>query len=218
MNYIVKPTAERPPFAGQVEGTPWQQASSLHIDQFPWYQGGLKQATQVRLLYDAHSLYLRFLCEDRHIWAQARELNGPVHLDSCVEFFASPAPMQVPDYFNVEVNCCGALHLGFGPGRPGRKKISPELARRIRIATSVPGPAKEESPDDASWWVCCELPFDVLSEFIGRPVEPARGTIWRANFYRCGGKTDPQYACWRPTGTPEPDYHRPEAFGEILFG
>jgi len=48
-------------------------------------------------------------------------------------------------------------------------------------------------------------------------IRDRSGTVWRANFYRCGGKTDTQYACWNPIGCEKPDFHRPEFFGDLTF-
>jgi hypothetical protein len=94
---------------------------------------------------------------------------------------------------------------------------TPAQAARIKVATSVPGSTKEESPSDNGWWLAAELPWDMLSEFTGVKIAPKAGTAWRANFYRCGGKTDEQYGSWNPITSPKPDFHRPECFGNITF-
>ena len=67
------------------------------------------------------------------------------------------------------------------------------------------------------WWAAVAISFRTLSELIGRTVAPAAGDAWKGNFYRCGGKTDPQFACWSPIEFPRPDFHRPEFFGELHF-
>jgi hypothetical protein len=42
--------------------------------------------------------------------------------------------------------------------------------------------------------------------------------IWRANFYRCEGTKEPRtYLAWRPTDSPEPNFHVPSAFGTLRF-
>jgi hypothetical protein len=44
------------------------------------------------------------------------------------------------------------------------------------------------------------------------------GVAAAANFYKVGsGLSVPHYLTWNPVGTPAPDYHRPEFFGEVLF-
>ena len=47
---------------------------------------------------------------------------------------------------------------------------------------------------------------------------PKKGDTWRANVFRCVGPEAPErYLAWRPTRTPEPNYHVPEAFGVLRF-
>ena len=210
----VRRTAAPVPLAG----TPWAGARALEIAQYPWYEQGTKQRTTVRLLHDDAALYLQFLCDDAHIFSQVTEFNGAVFEDSCVEFFAMPQPEAGRDYLNLEINCCGVMHLGVGGGREGRRLADPPLAERFTIVTSVPGPMKDESPSDNGWWAAVKLPFDALDAFTGLDTRPSEGALWRANFHRCGGRTDPQHACWSLIARPQPDFHRPESFGELRFG
>jgi len=193
----------------------WRAAEAAQIDCFPWRQSGRKQATEVRLLYEPEALHLLFVAEDAHSFALARELNGKVCKDSCVEFFANPWPDEGSAYFNCEVNCCGALHLGFRSPDGDTRYVTRDQAARIGIRSSLPGPAKDESPDDAEWRLYLCLPCSVLSDLCGREV--AFAGRWRGNFYRCGGRTEPQHACWNPIGAPRPSFHRPAEFGELQF-
>ncbi len=40
----------------------------------------------------------------------------------------------------------------------------------------------------------------------------------RVNFYRVEGEAEPRfYSAWRPTNTPQPNFHVPEAFGALVF-
>ncbi len=213
--YTIRRTAVPP--GGAIDHAAWNTADVLAIDRFPWHEAGRKQLTRARLLYDDQALYVHFTAEDVHSSARVAELNGPVCTDSCVEVFASVEPDERPHYFNFEANCCGQFHLGFGPDRNERRLIQADLADRIKVATSVAGATKAESPDDEQWRLVARLPFDVLSEFTGRPVRPRPGDAWRGNLYRCGGETDPQFACWNPIDTSGPDFHRPECFGRLIF-
>ncbi len=215
--YIVTRTNQSMP----LNGIPWKGADVLHVDQFPWYTSGIKQTTETRLLYDDQAIYVQFICQDRHINSEATELNGKVWLDSCVEFFASPEPDKKPDYFNLEMNCCGTFLMGYSPGREARKHITPEMASKVTLITSVPGPTKAESSKDDGWWAAARLPLEVIAQLTGMKIQPQKGTAWRANFYRCGGKTDVQFGCWSPIDIvkhPVADFHRPEYFGQLIFG
>ena len=190
----------------------WSQIPSVEIDCFPWYEAGRRQGTSAKVAVSDMSLHARFECDDRHISAQVTQPNGRVCDDSCVEFFFAPDPEKPMTYFNLEINCCGTVLLAYGPGRHDRLYAPMDVIESIEVQHSIPGPTKLESPDDDGWWVEAELPLDALLRMVSFPL-PMPGSVWKGNFYRCGGRTDPQYACWAPIDLPEGDFHRPEFFG-----
>lgn len=190
----------------------WESIPSVAIDCFPWYKAGEKQKTKAQAVVSELNLHLRFLCEDKHIYARYTQPNDPVSQDSCVEMFFIPEPGKNQLYFNLEINCCGTILLGYGAGRESSKKVPEEIIRAIRVKHSVPGPVKEESQEDKGWEVEAIVPFEALRTVA--PFErPAPGAVWRGNFYRCGGITDPQFASWMPIDLPKPEYHCPQFFG-----
>jgi hypothetical protein len=195
----------------------WAAADKLAIDQFPWFKQGQRQATDVGLLYDDQAIYLLFVCEDKHINSVETRPNGDVYKDSCVEFFATPNPRENSSYFNFESNCCGCVHLGWGAGRHDRKLGSPQVHADIKVKTSIPTPTREESPRDDGWWLAAAIQFSAIEKLGGLKLAPRPGDTWRVNFFRCGGKTDGQYACWSPIDFKDPDFHRPQFFGLLKF-
>lgn len=221
--YVIEGTREVPPLSDDIDGTPWARANELSIDQFNWHTTGPKQLTTARFLYDDDALYCQFLVEDHNISAAVTELNGPTFQDSSVELFADPNPGDDDRYFNFEVNCCGQFKLGWQ--RDGwqerdldRDLIDPELADRIRVASSVEGPVRESRPSDEEWWLAAEIPLSVLRQFTGVDIDPKTDTTWRGNVYRSGVERESLKATWNPMPTPEPDYHSPEYFGRLRFG
>jgi len=199
---------------GDILKPQWESANQLTIDNYPWYKSGLKQKTVVKMLHDDKSIFALFLCEDKHIHAERIGLNSLVCLDSCVEFFADPG---TGNYFNLEMNCCGTMLIGYGLDRYKRTLVSQRIADKINFFKSVPGTIKSESPDDESWFLEIEIPLSMIEELTNVKIEKLSGKSWKVNFFRCGGKTDDQYACWSPIVAPKPDYHRPEYFGDIIF-
>jgi hypothetical protein len=48
--------------------------------------------------------------------------------------------------------------------------------------------------------------------------KPKVNERWLINLFRCVGPEAPErYLAWRPTKTPEPNFHVPEAFGPLHF-
>jgi hypothetical protein len=193
----------------------WDLIPRLEIREFPWYKSGSKQRTFIQLAHSDSKIFVKILSEDSWSYACKNKLNSQVCEDSCVELFFSPRNKKGSPYFNIEVNCIGTLHFAYGAGREHRIKCSPDQAEQLKIQASLPGPLKEEMASDSQWTVELEIPIVVLSEWVGESLHLKDN--WWANFYRCGGRKDPQYAVWNHIQTDEPDYHRPEQFGEIVF-
>jgi alpha-galactosidase len=61
------------------------------------------------------------------------------------------------------------------------------------------------------WHAVLALPMkSLVADFQMRAV-------WRVNFFRVEGASEPRfYSAWRPTNTPEPNFHVPEAFGALV--
>ena len=136
--------------------------------------------------------------------------NGSQWEDSCVEFF-----VQNPDgseYYNFEINPLGKVLAAIGPDRNARvKRPAKQMNEILRIA-------QFEGPQDYSggiwnWRVTVVIPF----RLIGVDPENLPEKL-RANFYKCGDETaHPHFLSWSPIGTPSPDFHRPEFFGELIL-
>ena len=78
--------------------------------------------------------------------------------------------------------------------------------------------ARFEGPQDYAggiwdWRVTLLIPFHLIG------VDPeALPEKLRANFYKCGDCTaHPHFLSWSPIDTPNPDFHRPDFFGELLL-
>ncbi|MEW6993877.1 carbohydrate-binding family 9-like protein [Colwelliaceae bacterium MEBiC 14330] len=193
----------------------WQDISALHISQYPWYKSGKQQETEVKLCANNDNLFIHIIARDKYSFAKQTQLNHMLICeDSCVEFFFSPSGQLGSPYVNLEVNCCGTLHLAYGSARTNREFISLAAASLITRQTSITSPVKMEKPTDQTWSVDITLPFSAIETLTGEPVNKHK---WYGNFYRCGGRVEPQFAVWHNIDTPEPDYHRPEYFGELTF-
>ncbi len=191
---------------------PWDQINELGINCYPWYKNGLKQDTRVKMVIHDHIIKVKALCEDIHSYSRETKLNGDVYLDSCFEFFVTPENDLGGPYFNVEMNCCGVLHMSYKDGSGKTLYCTKEQAGHIQIITSITTPTKDEMEDDISWEIYLELPIKVLEDMRGKAIEL---DCWYGNFYRCGGKTEDQYATWNPIEWEKPNFHVPEQFGKL---
>jgi len=157
------------------------------------------------------SLVVDFRVSGLDLRAENKNDNGSQWEDSCVEFF-----VQDPDgsvYYNFEINALGKVLACAGPDRSNRKhRPAEEMEAIARFATVKKLDGEKEGVQ--SWRVCIIIPFELIG------VDPSNlPEKLRANFYKCGDKTaHPHFVSWNPIGTPNPDFHRPEFFGELILG
>lgn len=157
------------------------------------------------------SLVVDFRVSGLDLRAENKNDNGSQWEDSCVEFF-----VQDPDgsvYYNFEINALGKVLACTGAGRSNRKPRPAEEMEAIARFASVKK-LDTEKEGLQNWRVCIIIPF----ELIGVDPENLPGKL-RANFYKCGDKTaHPHFVSWNAIDTPNPDFHRPEFFGELILG
>jgi hypothetical protein len=205
----------RPPELDPRDDACWADVPAGVIDNHPWLTGHVKRRTQFRAVWCDDALYLRYDCEDRYISAEATQTNGWVWMDSCVEFFVAPNPSKPLNYYNFEMNCVGTYlmgtHCDWGEGYLDR---SVDLG--LGVATTVPGPTKAESAGDDGWRLVARIPWEHFEPDAAH-LPPKPGDLWRANFYRIGGRSEKLCATWSPIEHPRPQFHLPQFFGEIVF-
>ena len=83
--------------------------------------------------------------------------------------------------------------------------------------SSMPRVVDPEIAEPTKWFIEFRLPYEILEAYVG-PVERKSGTIWRANFYKCGDRTShPHWAMWNKIPG-ELGFHKPEFFAPIILG
>ena len=201
---------------GRLDEPAWVAAPDVGPFQFPWWQSGKKEQTVAKLLYDDKNLYVAYLCEDAHIWAEHTERDSAVCRDDCVELFVAPDPARPNAYFNIEMNVIGIFLDQFHPDGPGVPVKEEWNGRGIRIATSISGTLNDDSDTDQHWILEAAIPFENYAP-AAKHAPPKPGDVWRVGLNRCGGKTNEQYSQWSPSHTPKPAFHVPERFGRMIF-
>ena len=160
--------------------------------------------TTVRVLWSAQTLYLRYECSYRELYVfPDSDPNGRRdHLwdRDVAEAFLQPDPSKPRYYKEFEVAPNGFwIDLD----------ISPDPLRDLQS-----GLQHSVWLDEGAhvWAAELAIPIKALVDKFDANAE------WRANFYRIEGQKEPRfYSAWRPTNTPQPNFHVPSAFGRLRF-
>lgn len=167
-----------------------------------------ERETQVRLLWTRETLFLQFRARYREltIFPDAAANGRRDHLwdRDVAEVFLQSDRRSPLRYTEFEVSPNGFwidLDINLDPAADRLRDLRSGLARRVQI---------EESRK--FWTAELALPMKALTAHF----DPA--AAWRVNFFRVEGPREPRfYSSWRPTRTPQPNFHVPEAFGKLLF-
>jgi len=200
------------------EKWPWTDVLPLMLDEFMGPRPAHFPRAEVKLAHDEAAVYVIFRVEDRYVCARKQSYQERVCEDSCVEFFFTPGEDISQGYFNLEVSCGG---IAFFHHQKERGVEDLEVARAdfraVELAHTLSAPIHPEIAEPLAWVVEYRLPFDLLASYAPLTA-PAPGVTWRANFYKCADAcSHPHWLTWAPVDWPEPDFHRPEFFGELVF-
>ena len=67
------------------------------------------------------------------------------------------------------------------------------------------------------WEVTIFIPNETIAAVYGVSEFPEGYTL-KGNVYKCGDETEiPHFLTWNPVHTEEPDFHRPEYFGDFTL-
>ncbi|HJO92405.1 MAG TPA: carbohydrate-binding family 9-like protein [Victivallales bacterium] len=218
-NYSVKKISNDFNLTGNFTSDEWNSTDSIKIDLWPWHNYKLYETPEVnvKMLYTDNNLYIRFHVKENYIFAQKTNFQDQVCEDSCVEFFVSPTESG---YFNFEVNCIGTIHLHFHEDRHKSVTVTDSDLKKIKIATSLSKGKKinKSVPCPKEGYIVeYSIPFEIFYKYSKAEV-PTNNSVWHANFYKCGDLSpEPSWGTWAPVKTPQPDFHQPKYFGEIIF-
>jgi alpha-galactosidase len=119
--------------------------------------------------------------------------------DVC-EVFLQPPCSAARAYKEIEVAPNGFwIDLEISPGE--KRDLNSGLRRRVYV-----------DEQKKQWHAVLALPMNAIAAGFRMPA------VWKVNFFRVEGSAEPRfYSAWRPTNTPEPNFHVPEAFGALVF-
>ncbi len=196
----------------------WKTTKSVKLENFMGDRPDHFPAVEMKMRYDKDNIYVIFKVEDTYVRAIAKETNGKVWEDSCVEFFFTPGPSTESGYFNLETNCIGTFLMEYHNQIANDDGfVSKNDNQGIEIKSSLAPEYDNEHAGPLTWYLEYKLPHSILLNYL--PYEqPGPGVKWRANFYKCGDKTShPHWLTWAPVDFPQPKFHLPEFFGWLEF-
>lgn len=192
----------------QFQDTAWGKAQPVFLTRF-WSgkEAPVGSHAEARILWSDESLNVQFVCNQDQplIVSQNPQLDqktiGLWDRDVC-EIFIAPFPDQPHQYFEFEAAPTGEwVDLAVSFNETNRENDFDFLSG-ITVAANV---------SDDRVIIGMRIPW---SPSIPKP-QP--GDQWRANLFRCVGLGNERYLAWQPTGTEEPNFHVPEAFGWLRF-
>lgn len=189
-----------------------KKAVTNPIDILNWEDYPYRPDLKFRIGHTDNEIWLKYYVKEAHILAQETNINGAVHKDSCAEFFIS---VDGKNFYNLEINCIGTIHLAHGPDRNKRKFVDPKTIEKIEVISTLGKEPFEERSGNFEWEMMIRFPVEC---FAFDKINVLGGQKATANFYKCGDDTTkPHFVTWNPVGTENPDYHRPEFFGNVEF-
>jgi len=181
----------------------WQDASAV---AFCWdWQGENAdpvRETEVRVAWTPEFLFLRYRAKYREIYVypQTNSRVNKLWDRDVAEVFLQPDGNEPRHYKEFEISPNGNwIDLDIAPGK--FVHLTCALRTRVTIDTAA-----------ETWVAELGIPMECLtSEFDAKKS-------WRLNLFRIEGPEPNRfYSAWRPTKTPKPNFHVPEAFGVLRF-
>jgi len=172
--------------------------------------------TRVKLLYSTKGLYVLMDAADKKLTADMKDDYADLWTQDVFEVFLWPDERD-PIYFEYEISPLGKelailvpnldnKFLGWCPWHYDKE-------RQIRKAAVTLGGPQESGAAIEGWRAELFIPYALLRPL--RNVPPAKGSRWRANFYRMDYDTGKVIQWdWSRVG---PSFHEFEKFGTIVF-
>lgn len=168
---------------------------------------------EAKLFHSGDNLYIKFLVTEKDIKAEVSEDQGKTWTDPCVEFFVSPQGSM--DYYNFECTCTGKLLLAWHPADKAKEPAPMSVIESVKRYPSLGTECFPLREGEHTWSVIEVIPASAL---FRSNVDSWSGKRMTANLYKCGDLLpNPHFISWAPIEWPEPSFHRPEFFGELIF-
>jgi hypothetical protein len=198
--------------ASFVAGSPsaaWSTCKPVFItQQWSGAEAPPGRHAEVRLCWNDKGLFAQFICQQQEPLVVAehpvtdQKTLGLWDRDVC-EIFVAPDATNPHRYFEFEAAPTGEwIDLGIQISEAG-KETEWDYVSGMKAAASIGNERIE---------------VEIFIPWSERMPKPSAGDEWGVNLFRCVGSDEAtRYLAWRPTRTPEPNFHVPEAFGILRF-
>ena len=196
--------------AADMDHHAWSGARAVHLTRY-WSgeEAPPGRHAEARVVWTKSALCVRFVCRQSEplIVSPAPQTEvktqGLWERDVC-EIFVAPEARVPERYFEFECAPTGEwLDLGIHQ-LPDARQTDWEFQSGMTVAAHCSA---------RQIIIAMRIPWDAFGGHA-----PAEGERWRANLFRCVGEREGRgYLAWRPTRTPQPNFHVPQAFGWLNF-
>lgn len=198
MKYTVKTV-------NKIENINWDNVEKALVNQNKWNSPYAPETYAQLVNVNGEGLKLKMTCYESNPIAVHKNFFDDVYEDSCMEMFFNFGRGE--KYINCEMNSNGASLIAVGKDRYDR----------VRIDTYITPPIVNAFKDTEKWTVEVYFALADIRKVLGE-VSLDAGTVFYANFYKCGDKTEvPHYISWSPIELVEADFHQSGFFGELVI-
>lgn len=205
-----------------VPSGPVEEGILLPVMESPWPEYDppvLETVTvSVRVSREKNRLLLFYRIAAPELRRMCTGHNQDVHTDSCVEIFLRNPRDE--EYVNFEFSAAGFIKAGRGASRSDRMLYSPEtideaIVYEVKILSNS---LFDESAGTGGCEWTARISIDLTAFGLMPPGHMDILPYLEANFQACGdGLKKPYFLVWNSIDTPQPDFHRPEFFGRLVF-
>lgn len=175
-------------------------------EQYPYHP-----LTTFTIAHSAKYIYVNFFVRCNYLRAVNYENNSPVYEDSCVMFYVQSSDSQ--DYSRFEFNCIGTIKAVRQLESGESTIFTDEEIASISLLPSCGRRPFREIEGLFTWDILVAIPLKLIgAEYNGGPLK------LKGNFFKCAsGTSQPHFLSWSPVKSKEPDFLRPESFGDIIL-
>jgi hypothetical protein len=163
-DYKIRKAAKPPVIDGKLDDEDWKQAATW-TGIYPFNKTEASgPATTWRMLWDDHYLYFAFDCADTDVVAPARNRDGDVFFDDCVEMFILP-DFRFRTYWEIVIAPNGSLFDSVECKTPQQWGATVDPAQNIiglKHAEIVRGTLNKSDDADQGYTVEVAVPFNQL--------------------------------------------------------